>query len=418
MIFVGIFSIAEAVRRYFPKLKEVSRKTAHILCGVTALSFPYFVQSHWIILGLVLIFSVLMLISKRMKLLKSIHEVGRHSYGSFYYPVAIYLIFLLASQKPAIYLISILTMTISDAFAALIGRRYGTIKYEVEGNTKSLEGSVIFLLVTFLCIHLPLLLMTDIGRPSAVLIALVIAILLTGFEAISPTGSDNIIVPFGTYYLLTKMTNLPLELVIQDTYILLAVIAITGFLSMLRPSGLIGLMLINYASITLGNVYWLIPLILAEFLFYLLVHFSKKKERYPLRVLFYMGVIPIGFLFLENTFKMNALFYIPYLVAIAAQLPISYQLAKFGKDRGFYSILAVLFVIVPSIIFYFGSFDIMAFSSAIFAIIIICVLNYLLHKFTHEVKAKKKELRLRFLSTALGSITAFFITYLQGINYV
>lgn len=422
VIFLGIFFVAEIERRYFPNLKEVSRKTAHILCGITALSFPYYVHSHWVVLGLVLTFSIFMAISKKMRFLQSIHEVERRSYGSFYYPAAIYLIFLLASQTPAIYLISILTMTISDAFAALIGKKYGTVKYEVEGNTKSLEGSMIFLLVTFLCVHLPLLLMTDIGRLNAVFIALIIAILLTGFEAISPTGSDNIIVPFATYYLLTKMTNLPLEIVIQDIYILLTVIGITGFLSMLKPSGLIGLMLINYAAITLGNIYWLIPLLLAEILFFL----TRNKEKYPLRTIFYIGIIPVSFIFLENTFNVHAPIFIPYLVSIAAQLPISHQLDKFKKARPYYSLLAVLFVITPSIIFYFRSFDVMAFSVAVLSILIAYMLNYLFHRSQIrpassticEVVCEKSEFRLRFFSTALGSLVAFMILYFQGMSHV
>lgn len=418
VIFLGIFALAEIVRRYFPKFKEASRKTAHILCGLTAISFPYYIQSHWVVLGLVITFSILMFLSKRKNLLQSIHEVGRKSYGSLYYPAAIYLIFVLASHKPAIYLISILTMTISDAFAALIGKKYGTIKYEVEGNAKSLEGSFIFLLVTFLCVHLPLLLMTDISRPNAVLIALIIAILLTGFEAISPSGSDNIIIPFGTYFLLSKMTNLPLNLIIQDMYILLAVICITGFLFMLKPSGLIGMMLINYAAITLGNIYWLIPLLLTELLFYLLIIFSKNKGKYPLRIIFYMGIIPITLIFLENIFNSNGLIFIPYLVSIAAQIPISYQLVKFGKAQGFYSMLAVLLVVIQSIIFYFETFNLIAFSTAIFSVVVIYILNNWFHKFTHGIKEEKKEFRLRFASTAVGSIVAFLITYYQGMNCV
>ncbi len=404
VIFLGIFGLAEIVRKYFPKFKEASRKTAHILCGLTALSFPYFIQSHWVVLGLVVTFSILMLISIRKKLLQSIHEVGRKSYGIFYYPAAIYIIFILASQTPAIYLISILTMTFSDAFAALIGKKYGTVKYEVEGNTKSLEGSLIFLLVTFLCVQLPLLLMTDIGRPNAVLIALIIAILLTGFEAISPTGSDNIIIPFGTYFLLSKMTNLPLDLIIQDIYILFAVIGVTGLLFMLKPSGLIGLMLINYAAVTLGNIYWLIPLLLTELLFYLLIIFSKNKEKYPLRIIFYMGIIPITFIFLENIFNANGLIFIPYLVTIAAQLPISYHLEK---NKRLYSILAVLLVVIPSIIFYFDTFNLIAFSITMFSIVIIYVLNSWFHKFVQE---KKNEFRIRFASTTLGSIAALCLT--------
>jgi dolichol kinase len=39
------------------------------------------------------------------------------------------------------------------------------VRYEVEDEKKSLEGSLVFLVIAFLAIHLPVLLMTDLPRP-------------------------------------------------------------------------------------------------------------------------------------------------------------------------------------------------------------------------------------------------------------
>lgn len=412
-IFLCIFLLAEMVRKYFPRLKEASRKTAHILCGLTALSFPYFLTSHWTVLGLVLLFSVLMLITKRLHLLKSIHEVGRKSYGSFYYPIAIYLIFFLASNQPVFYIISILVMAISDAFAALIGKKYGVIKYEIEGNTKSLEGSIVFFLISFLCVQLPLLLMTSISPANVILVALIIAILLTGFEAISPTGSDNIFIPFGTYFLLSKLAYLPLDQIVHNAYLLLIIVAVSAFLYMLKPTGLIGMMLLNYAAITLVGVNWFVPLFLTELIFTVLIFTTQAhKEKYPIRILFYLGIIPTGLIFLENALEKNYFIFIPYLVSIAGQLPLSTHLKKIKRWKGLLACLSVLFVAIPSIILYFNKLNLKALFVTIISIFIIYLINSWLRKLIPE----RNEFRLRFVSTAIGCLAAFFTIYL-GTHY-
>ena len=43
----------------------------------------------------------------------------------------------------------VLVLAVADAAAALVGGRYGRIRYEVEDQCKSLEGSLVFAAVTF-----------------------------------------------------------------------------------------------------------------------------------------------------------------------------------------------------------------------------------------------------------------------------
>ena len=127
-------------------------------------------------------------LAARTDLLPSLHDVERKSRGVEYYPLAVALTFFLTQGRPWLYLAALLVLAIGDASAALVGSRYGRIRYEVEQSEKSLEGSAVFLLVAFLAIHLPMLLMTDLPRPICVLAALLVAILVTGFEAISLEG--------------------------------------------------------------------------------------------------------------------------------------------------------------------------------------------------------------------------------------
>lgn len=427
LIFLGIFALSEFTRRCFPKFREISRKCAHIFCGITALSFPYFISSHWTVLGLVILFSILMLLTKKLNLLQSIHEVGRNSYGSFYYPAAIYLIFFLASNQPVIYFISILVMALSDAFAALAGKKYGTIRFEVEGNTKSLEGSAVFLFATFLCVHLPLLLMTDIGRIESVLIATVLSILLTGFEIISPSGSDNIAIPFGTYFLLSKMVPLPLDWIIWDVKMLIFVIGLTTILlRFIKPGGLIGVMLLNYASVTLCDTYWLFPLVATEILFYLLVNNPsfKKEKKFPIKTLFYIGIVPVALIFISNIYKDSQLFYVPFLVAVAGQIPLTFhnQLTKtWGVHSRFiialYSVAATSLVIIPSLYFFYQDIFFKALLITSCSILLIYVLINGIPYIFSPIERAKNHFRFRTVCTAVGALIAFlFIT--QGVHFV
>ena len=250
--FLLILGLGEVIYHFCPARPEFSRKSVHFLSGLTALSFPYLIQSPWLVLLLALGFSGLIFLAKTRGILKSINDVNRKSQGALFFPVAVYVIFLLGHNQPVLYFVSILIMTVSDTLAALIGEVYGHISYEVEETTKSLEGSVIFFLTTFLCVHLSLLFMTPLDRLNTVLMAVVIATLVTGFEAISFGGSDNLFIPFGTYCLLSTMISQPSSQIFRDLWMLLVMIGVTVPLvnktRLLKPSALIGMVLVNYAA--------------------------------------------------------------------------------------------------------------------------------------------------------------------------
>ena len=62
-------------------------------------------------------------------------------------------------------------MTLADAVAALVGITYGKLRYVTGDGFKSAEGSVAFLSIAFLSVHVPLLLFTDVGRAQTLLIS-------------------------------------------------------------------------------------------------------------------------------------------------------------------------------------------------------------------------------------------------------
>ena len=436
VIYLVIFFVAERVKRLIPSNSEVSRKAVHLLGGLTALSFPYLFESHWTVLALSVSFCAIVLITKRKGILKSVHGVGRKSYGGIYYPAAVYLVFLLSSSKPVIYFISILVMAVSDTMAALVGGKYGIVKFDVEGSLKSLEGSIAFFFAAFLCIHLPLILMTGIGRLESVLIAFIIALLVTGFEAISLSGSDNIIVPLGTYFILAKFIKLPLDIVVWQAGILLMLIA-AGLIMYIRPrllktSGLIAIIMLNYAALSLCNYYWFLPLFLAQIMYYLLVlsfvHYEGKEKvtSFQVKVLLYLGIIPTFFLFVANTRKDHMSVYLPYLTSITSQLAIisNYFFAHYlsrplKADRYLKrhkklleiicSVTATLFVAGMPILFYKTHYRINSLFVVVIGTWVAYILNFMMNRYYRGVKDDIFEYRRRFVSAAIGVACVFFL---------
>ena len=440
-VYLLIFFIGETVRRLIPANTEISRKAVHLLSGLTALSFPYLFSSHWTVLALSLSFCAIILFTKRKGLLNSVHGVTRSSHGGIYYPAAVYLIFLLSSSKPVIYFIAILVMAVSDTMAALVGGKYGVIKFDVEGNLKSLEGSIAFFFVTFLCVHLPLLLLTDAGGAKSVLVAFIIALLVTGFEAISFSGSDNIIVPLGTYFILAKLIAKPLNIVIWQLEILLMLIA-GGLIMYIRPrllrtSGLIAIILLNYAALSLCNYSWFLPLFLAQIMYYLLIlsfvrcEGIEKVAGFQVKVLLYIGIIPTFFLFLANTYKDSMYFYLPYLTSITAQLAIisnyfaQYVSRPMKADTYFKhhkkileivcSAVTTLFIAGMPIYFYKTQHRVNSLIVVMIGTWVAYILNFMMNKYYRRVKDDIFEYRRRFVSAAIGAALVFLLQKLISV---
>jgi dolichol kinase len=329
--FLLILLMGEAILWVLPSKPELARKSVHFLSGGMALSFPYLIESHWTVLFLAVLFSSIIILTRKGRILRAIHDVGRRSHGALYFPIAVYVIFLLGHERPVFYFIPIMVMTVSDTLAALLGGWYGSIKYVAEESGKSLEGSAVFFFATFLCVHLSLLLMTSIDKMSSIVIALVIAMLVTGFEAISTGGSDNIFVPVGTYYILGKMTPQALAVSIEDLWKLLVMIAVTIPISLksrlLKTSGLIGMVLLNYTAWVLCDFYWFLPLLLAQIMLYFLAAYFRRRvdteiTGHQIGVLVYSAIIPIALIFISNTINDYKVFYLPFMVSVAGQIAV------------------------------------------------------------------------------------------------
>ncbi|MEO5931065.1 MAG: hypothetical protein ABIR47_14105 [Candidatus Kapaibacterium sp.] len=198
---------------------ETSRKLVHFGGGMIALLFPELFQSHWSVLALAVAFFGLLIITKRSGKLQSVQGVERGTVGEIIYPLAIWLTLFLSTIAggPDIYRIIVLILAVADALAGLVGKRFGRHRYLVAGGSKSVEGSATFFIVTAVIIWGGFrLLLEDVGRNvhgatgvvsreweiNLALTAILVALLLTGVEAVSSKGLDNITVPLFAWVLL------------------------------------------------------------------------------------------------------------------------------------------------------------------------------------------------------------------------
>ena len=332
--------IAELWRRFGTPKPEWTRKLVHLGGGIACLFFPFLVKSPWVVLAMSVPLTLLFVAGSRFGFLKSLHGVARKSRGAEYYPLSVFLVFLMTPGRPWLYLAAVLVLAVGDAFAALIGSRYGVIRYEVEDGMKSLEGSLVFLVIAFLAIHLPTLLLTDLPRPVTVLAALLVAALVTGFEAISLEGADNLFVPFAVVVILGKITTKPLSEVVFQNLSLLAICLVVGLVVWRSRSfnvgGAITFILFAYGTWSLGSWRWAFP-VFTGFACYLVcwLRFAPKGHALGVKVRTLARALlpPFLMLVLHNSLKDTATWYAPFLAATAAVLAFSLDTGVFRLDR-------------------------------------------------------------------------------------
>ena len=203
-----IFVVAEKVLKTKP---EVSRKFLHIMVGNMIFAMPFFSDPWVMVWFLTLPITVVLFFLTEyspIKIDNSVTESG-HALGLFFYAGIWTVLIAVFSNYLWIVALAIVPMVYGDGFAALIGQKFGRIKYKVFGGTKSLEGSLTMFVVTTVMSVFVWMVFTTIGYPMPnfnLLAILGISAIATICEALSYGGIDNLTVPALTailYYLVT-----------------------------------------------------------------------------------------------------------------------------------------------------------------------------------------------------------------------
>ena len=194
--FLALFGIAELLYHRFKVRVEITRKIVHIVTGLITLTFPVLLNNHWLVLLLCTSFAVILIVSLKFNLLKSINAIERESVGSICYPIAVYgcyLAFVYFHHYTNFYL-PILILAICDPIAALVGKRWPLFPYRVGKDKKTLMGSSMFLLsALMLCYFLGV--GFERGVDFTFVQVVTIALIATSAEAVSRRGYDNITIP-------------------------------------------------------------------------------------------------------------------------------------------------------------------------------------------------------------------------------
>jgi dolichol kinase len=190
--FGALLAGVELIQRQLGLPAEVPRKAVHIGSAVLAAALSFFLSSAEIaVLGLA--FAAFMLVSRRLGLLSSVHDVDRLTRGEVFFPLGIAALAIVAQDRTQ-FVYAVLVLGFADGLAGAIGKRYGRRPLTLAGTRKSVEGSATFFIVATL-IGSVALYVGGRSLQDALAVSLLAAVALTGVELALRGGLDNLCVP-------------------------------------------------------------------------------------------------------------------------------------------------------------------------------------------------------------------------------
>lgn len=198
---LGVMMVVRHLAKAAGLSAEVQRKLMHVSTGLFALLLPWLFPDRWPVFMLTAATMIVMLVLRLPRFSKglgaALHGVDRTSYGDFLLALSVGLCFLLAGENTLFYILPIAVLTLADAAAALAGTTYGTRRFIVEDGEKSVEGSVVFFVVTLLIAMICFLFMGDLPPANTLVLCVMVAAFGTLVEAQSWRGFDNLFLPLG-----------------------------------------------------------------------------------------------------------------------------------------------------------------------------------------------------------------------------
>ena len=192
---ITILIIAFLCKRYFPNKEELSRKVIHIGTGPVILLASLFDIPKNIAFFSAFFITIALGINYQFRLLPAIEDIERKSFGTIAYGISITLLLLLFWPRYASSIsIGVLSMAFGDGLAGLLGRSINSPKWSILGQTKSIVGTLTMASVVGITTSI-ISSSNNLGiQPLEIL---VISLIATFLEQISPWGIDNLTVPIG-----------------------------------------------------------------------------------------------------------------------------------------------------------------------------------------------------------------------------
>lgn len=189
-----ILALGEGLRRGLYLSVEFTRKFVHVGVGMIAFLLVWLFQTwQWAIIP-PLAFIVINYLSYRRQIFAGMETGERGQLGTVYFPISFAILIPLLWSFPALLVASLMPMTWGDAFAAIVGKRWGAHQFTILGQTRSVEGSLAMFGLSLVATWIALVVFAQpIG--TSLVIACLVALVVTMVEAMSPFGIDNLTVP-------------------------------------------------------------------------------------------------------------------------------------------------------------------------------------------------------------------------------
>lgn len=337
-----------------------------------------------------------------------------------------FLIFYLSKGDKILYSVPILILTFADSAAALIGKNYGKKNLaKLNEDAKSIEGSFMFFIVSFILTLVPLLLFTTVGREETLIISTIIGFNVALIEMISHTGNDNLLIPLTTYAFL--VTHISMEAVtLRQNLVILGMIfllvTIANRVKAWSKLALVEALVIGYLTVILYGVYALIPPLI---LFLTCMRFPKVKENeknnlYDSRIIetnVIVGIAICGFASItglrEELFMLYVTCYSMHL-SVNTFVRLKYYFNLSELDCLIFSYLkGLLFIFLPGIVIqkivFNSELNLELLFIMLIALLISCLMIYVKKKNTkeEEITVKNGYMHMKIvgiLTAILGAI--------------
>ncbi|RIA93699.1 phosphatidate cytidylyltransferase [Glomus cerebriforme] len=203
----------EIIQRTFKISIHITRKVIHVLSGLFMFFLLYLFEQWEYVVFLTGSFVIINYIFLRMRMVRSMDPLNGATLGTVYFAFSCAFLFGWFNKdwergfprgREYLAIAGIMAMTFGDASASIIGRKYGT--HRVMGR-KTIEGSLANFVVTMVAVPFFWYILSPptLATRDYFTGALISASVSTCLEAISPMGSDNLTVPLGVAFTLSRL---------------------------------------------------------------------------------------------------------------------------------------------------------------------------------------------------------------------
>lgn len=203
--FIAILTGAEVLHRRWGIVADHTRRGAHVASGICAAALPVILTLQQIA-AVAAVMTLALIASRIFRVFRSVHDVGRRTWGEVFFPLGLLLLASMSNSTSA-YVFGSLVLALGDGGAGMIGDRCGRTPFAIGVASKSLQGTTAMLIISA-----PLaicgLALEGLEPTLALGAGLLIAIVLTGVEALLPLGADNLALPVTAGFLFERALTL------------------------------------------------------------------------------------------------------------------------------------------------------------------------------------------------------------------